>query len=170
MGRGSTDAGSESEDTVVDELDWDEAARRFHEERNWWVHTTGRDGPHAVPVWGVALSGVLTFYGHPDAVRSRNLTADPRLVVTLEDAERPLIVHGTARRAGAAADHPGLGEAYRAKYRRVHDAEYLPDAESAAEALAWQVVPLKALAWEVTSIAAWETRRWHAPASGVGPA
>ncbi len=145
------------------ELAWDEVARRFERERSWWVHTTGLDGPHAVPVWGVVLDGVLTFYGDPRAVRSRNLAADPRLVVTLEDAEHPVIVRGTARPAGAAAARPGMAEAYRAKYGGEHDAEYLPDAAYAAEALAYVVQPTRAMTWEVTSISAWRVRRWHAP-------
>lgn len=97
-------------------LQWDEVVARFGAARNWWVSTTGRHGPHAVSVWGVAVEGVLSFYGAPTLVRSRNLAADPRLVVHLEDGEDPLILHGRAVARGLASASPDLVAAYQAKY------------------------------------------------------
>jgi hypothetical protein len=146
----------------VPDLAWVEVARRFQEARNWWVHTTGRDGPHAVPVWGVVLDNTLTFYGEPNNVRSRNLVSDSRLVVTLEDAERPVIVHGTGSASGTPQDRSDVVDAYRAKYRGEHDHDYLPDAPYAAGAFVYEVLPRRAMAWEVTSVDRWEVRRWHA--------
>ena len=69
------------------ELTWDEIAGRFSAARNWWVSTSGPGGPHAVPVWGVVVDDLLFFYGEESAVRTRNLGADPRLVVHLEDGD-----------------------------------------------------------------------------------
>jgi hypothetical protein len=144
----------------VSELDWSTVVRRFELARNWWVHTSGPAGPHAVPIWGVVLDETLIFYGDPATVRSRNLAGDPRLVMTLEDGERPLIVHGVAHRRGRAALRRELITAYREKYRGEHDAEYLLDTDYAAQAHAYEVEPTKALAWEVTALDDWQIRRW----------
>ncbi len=141
-------------------LEWPEVARRFEGARNWWVATAGPDGPHSVPVWGVVLDEVLVFYGAPSTVRSRNLTGDPRVVVHLEDGESPLIVHGRAFPTGSAKDRPELVEAYRRKYQQQHDSDYLLDTDYAAEALAFELEPSKAIAWTVTGMQDWTMRRW----------
>jgi hypothetical protein len=146
------------------ELEWRTVADRFEKARNWWVHTTGPAGPHAVPVWGVVLAETPTFYGDPETVRSRNLASDPRLVVTLEDGERPLIVHGIAHRTGRASERPDMVKAYQEKYRWEHDADYLLDTDYAAKAQTYEVEPVKALAWEVTALDRWEISRWRAKA------
>jgi hypothetical protein len=110
----------------------------------------------------VALDETLVFYGAPRAVRSRNLGSDPRLVLHLEDADAPLIVHGRADSAGLAADRPGLAEAFRQKYRQEHDADYQLDTEYASGALAFVVTASKALAWQVVALDDWTVRRWRA--------
>ena len=71
---------------------------------------------------------VPPFYGAPDSVRSRNLAADPRLVVHLESASDVLILHGTAAMAGPAGADLAVNAAYAAKYTDPTDLEYLPDA------------------------------------------
>lgn len=150
----------------MSELPWLEVVRRFAEARNWWVCTTGAGGPHSVPLWGVVLDDVLKFYGDPGTVRSRNLAADPRLVLHLEDGEAPLIVHGRAEVDGLAHRSAALVEAYRAKYRREHDHDYLLETPYAAAATAYRVIPTRAMAWEVTALDRWEVRRWRAAHSG----
>lgn len=145
---------------MSDELTWHEVADRFAAARNWWVTTAGDAGPHAVPVWGVVADGVLCFYGQASAVRSRNLAADPRLVLHLEDGESPLIVHGTAAVTGVVEDRPELAALYRAKYVGPHDGEYLPDADGMDGTEVFEVSPTKALNWTVTASDDWVTRRW----------
>ena len=147
---------------MSDGMTWDEVASRFAIARNWWVSTAGDAGPHAVPVWGVVVDGVLTFYGQSSAVRSRNIAADPRVVLHLEDGESPLIVHGTAIVTGVVEDRPDLAALYRAKYVAPDDGEYLPDADGMAGTLVYEVTPAKALAWTVAASDAWTTRRWPA--------
>ena len=90
----------------MDELGWDEIVERLGAAQNWWVATSSPDsGPHAVPVWGVALDGVLAFYGEETSRRSRNLAADPRVVLHLESGSDVLIVHALARDVGPAHTH-----------------------------------------------------------------
>jgi nitroimidazol reductase NimA-like FMN-containing flavoprotein (pyridoxamine 5'-phosphate oxidase superfamily) len=144
------------------EMTWDEVAARFAGARTWWVSTAGEGGPHAVPVWGVVVDGVLTFYSQASSVRARNLAADPRVVLHLEDGESPLIVNGTAVVTGVVEDRPDLAALYREKYVAPDDGEYLPDADGMAGTLVHEVTPAKAMAWTVAASDAWTTRRWSA--------
>ena len=144
------------------ELSWDEVAQRFAAAQCWWVATVGADGPHAVPVWGVVVDGVLQFYGDPSAVRSRNLVADPRLVLHLESGSSVLIVHGTAAAGGPAGEDPAVAAAYAAKYTDPTDLEYLPDAPGMGGALLWTVTPARAVSWQLGTSEDWVNRRWRA--------
>ncbi len=148
------------------ELAWDEVVERFGAAQNWWVATSGPAGPHAVPVWGVVVEDRLAFYGERSTVRSRNLAADPRLVLHLESGSAVLIVHGTARATGAAGDDPAVASAYAAKYDDPSDLEYLPDAPAMAGALLYVVSPARAISWTLGSSAEWDNRRWGAAAEG----
>lgn len=113
-----------------------------------------------MPVWGVAVDGVLSFYGAPTLVRSRNLAADPRLVVHLEDGEDPLILHGRAVARGLASASPDLVAAYRAKYTFEQDADYLLGTPYAEGVTRYDIEPGTALAWKVAALDDWTIRRW----------
>jgi len=141
-------------------LDWSEVEQRFGAARNWWIGTTSPSGPHSVPVWGVVLDGALVFFGQDDAVRSRNLAADPRAVLHLEDGDEPLILHARVSRVGVVDGRTDLGAAYRAKYDQPKDAEYLPDQSSYSGTAVWVVEPVKAIAWSYVASDEWTTRRW----------
>jgi PPOX class probable F420-dependent enzyme len=79
-------------------LPWSWAAERLASARNYWVVTVWPDGrPHSMPVWGMWDDNLLWF---TSGVRSRkvaNLRADPRCVVTTEDAADPVVIEGTAQ-------------------------------------------------------------------------
>lgn len=143
-------------------LPWSEVEARFASAANWWVATTGADGPHVAPVWGVVLDGVLCFYGEPGTVRSRNLAADPRLAIHLEDPNDVLILHGTATEIGAPTDHADICAAYSAKYPSPEEREWVPGEPGMEGVRFWAVTPVRALAWEATSAADWVNRRWRA--------
>jgi hypothetical protein len=144
----------------MSELQWNEIADRFSNSRNWWIHTTGPSGPHAVPVWGAVVDGSLVFYGSPSSIRSRNIAADPRVVLHLEDGDAPLILHATATPGGIASDRPALVEAYRAKYTKPTDAEFLPDTDYGATVVVYDIEPRTALAWVIATGDEWKVRRW----------
>jgi len=143
-------------------LGWDEVAERFGAAPNWWVATSGPGGPHSVPVWGVVVDGVLHFYGEPGAVRSRNLAADPRLVLHLESGSSVLIVHGSVAIGPAAGEMPAVSAAYAGKYTDPTDLDYLPDAPGMGAALLFTVTPTRAIAWDLESPEGMENRRWSA--------
>lgn len=144
------------------DLGWDEIAARFHAAPSWWVATTGDDGPHAAPVWGVHVVGLLAFYGEPGSKRSRNLAADPRLVLHLESADDVLILHGTARDVGGPEQHPKACTAYAEKYTHPTDLQYLPDRLEGVRF--WAVAPQRALAWRLDGSGEMAVRRWRADA------
>ena len=145
-------------------LEWDEVAERFAAAQNWWVSTSSPDtGPHAVPVWGVVLDGVLAFYGEDGSRRSRNLAADPRTVLHLEDGSDVLIVHALAHDVGPAHEHARACALYAAKYTHPTDAQWLPDAPGMADMRLWRAEPQRAMTWTLYGADSLETRRWTAP-------
>ncbi len=143
------------------DLTWDEIAGAFAAARNWWVATAGPGGPHAVPVWGVVADGRLSFYGDATTVRSRNLAGDPRLVLHLEGADAPCIVFGRVRPPQPASALPAVVTAYRAKYDRPDDAQYLPDAPAMEDPPVYVVDAYRAVTWDLDEDFPASERRWR---------
>jgi hypothetical protein len=78
-------------------LPWSWAEQRLLGSRNYWVASRWPDGrPHAMPVWGVWDDGSFWFSSSRRSRKARNLAADPRCVVTTENAVEPVVVEGTA--------------------------------------------------------------------------
>jgi hypothetical protein len=78
-------------------LPWTWAEEQLTVSRNYWVVSTWPDGrPHAMPVWGMWHQGAFWFSSSKESRKSKNLLADPRCVVSTEDAENPLVVEGSA--------------------------------------------------------------------------
>lgn len=78
-------------------LPWSWAAERLSSARNYWVSTVWPDGrPHAMPVWGMWDDSYLWFTSAVGSRKITNLRADPRCVVTTEDAADPVVVEGIA--------------------------------------------------------------------------
>jgi hypothetical protein len=104
-------------------LPWAHVVARLEKTRNYWVATANTDGgPHVVPVWGVWVDGALCFGGGPDTRWSRNLAANPRVVVHLESGEDVVILEGTVDRITDSSDPRlvGIDDAYEAKYDMRH--------------------------------------------------
>lgn len=139
-----------------------ELVRRLGAARVWWlVSADAEHGPHAVPVWGVAVDDTLVTYVDPSARRYAQLKADPRCVVHLESGTDVLIVRGTATDIGAPAEHPAVVAAYRADYPGEGDAEFLPDVPEMAGIRFLRIDPTSAMAWDVDDFFA-SQRRWSA--------
>src|SRR5260370_26826469 len=85
-------------------LPWSWAADRLASARNYWVTSSWPDGrPHSMPVWGMWDDSILWFTSGLRSRKVRNLTADPRCVVTTEDASDPVLIEGSASIATDAA-------------------------------------------------------------------
>lgn len=120
--------------------DWATAIARLEPARNYWVGTVRPDGrPHAVPVWGVLVDGVLYHGGGGDTRKARNLAANPAMVVHTESGDEVVIVEGVAKRMDAGVADAGLLEhiddAYEAKYGMRHGTPV------------WALRPTVAFAW-----------------------
>jgi hypothetical protein len=78
-------------------LPWSWAEGKLTVSRNYWVVSVWPDGrPHAMPVWGMWDDGMLWFSSSRQSRKSKNLTADPRCVVSTEDTQNPVVVDGLA--------------------------------------------------------------------------
>jgi hypothetical protein len=145
-------------------LAWPDVAARFATEPCWWIGTTGRAGPHAVPIWGVVVSDVLYFYGEPDALRTRHIVADGRIVLHLPDPMDVLSVKGTAAPGPPMRERADLCEAYRAKYSSEDERRWLPDAPGMENALVFTVKPRRAIAFQPADADVWRKWVWVAAA------
>jgi PPOX class probable F420-dependent enzyme len=52
--------------------------------------------PHSVPVWILREGDRVCFFTQPGSRKARNLAADPRCVVTTENAVEPVVIEGAA--------------------------------------------------------------------------
>ncbi len=86
-------------------LPWSWAAERLLANRNFWVVTVSiACRPHAMPVWGVwdDDEARFAFSCARRARKARNLAANPRAVVMIDDTVECLSVEG---RAAPVGDH-----------------------------------------------------------------
>ena len=78
-------------------LPWSWAGERLEQARNYWVSTARPDGrPHAMPVWGIWLDDAFFFGSGSKSAKTRNLTANPAIVVHLESGDETVILEGLA--------------------------------------------------------------------------
>ncbi|TDC75316.1 pyridoxamine 5'-phosphate oxidase family protein [Actinomadura sp. 7K507] len=78
-------------------LPWSWAVEQLRAARNFWVCTVRPDGrPHAMPVWGAWSGAALLFSSSAQSRKLVNLRANPRVVVTTEEAENPVVIEGVA--------------------------------------------------------------------------
>jgi nitroimidazol reductase NimA-like FMN-containing flavoprotein (pyridoxamine 5'-phosphate oxidase superfamily) len=128
-------------------LPWSWAVERLERALNYWVSTTRPDGrPHAMPVWGAWLDGILYIEGDPETRRLRNLAANPAVVAHLESGDEVVIIEGVAEelRAPDRELTTRLAAIFRAKYK---PKGYEPEPESWDGGGLHGVRPRVAFAW-----------------------
>jgi Pyridoxamine 5'-phosphate oxidase len=104
-------------------VDWSTVVERFEREKNYWVATASRDGVStARPVWGVFVDDTICFGGGPLTRWSRNLTANPKVSLHLEDGTSPVIAEGRVDRLTDPDDArlKSIDDAYEVKYKMRH--------------------------------------------------
>jgi PPOX class probable F420-dependent enzyme len=116
-------------------LPWAWAEARLGASRNYWVVTSWPDGrPHTMPVWGLWDAGAFWFSTGGRSRKARNLAADPRCVVTTEDALNPVVVEGAARITREAAEIARFLGLLNAKYGTGIGADFLdPDVNATVQ-------------------------------------
>lgn len=71
---------------------------RLEHEPNVWMCTLRPDGsPHLTPVWFVYVRDSWWVCSGERSIKARNLAADARVSLALEDAMAPVVVEGIAR-------------------------------------------------------------------------
>jgi F420H(2)-dependent biliverdin reductase len=70
---------------------------RLLTEANIWLATTRPNGkPHLIPIWFVWVNERFYICTPDDSVKARNLRANPRASVALEDGNKPVIAECTS--------------------------------------------------------------------------
>lgn len=78
-----------------------------------WLTTINPDGsPHVMPVGVVVVDGAWHFTSGPGTRKSRNITRDPRCVVSTATHPFDLVVEGVAERVIDAAELQRVAETY----------------------------------------------------------
>ena len=143
--------------TDLGENHWplDEVFRRIDEARSWWIVSVRPDGrPHAAPVWGLARELRPIFSSGPEATKSRNLEANPGIVLHLESGDQVVIVEGRVEVIGYDDLPEGYDDAYNTKY----DVEI--DFTDPGFRF-FEVIPTKVMAWDEGDFVATAARwRW----------
>lgn len=98
-------------------LPWSWAEERLTAARNLWVVTLFPDGrPQLSAVWGTWHAGQVLFSCAPTSAKARNLARDPRITVSTEDANDPIVVEGVAREVTDRDEWAAGVDALNAKY------------------------------------------------------
>jgi len=122
-------------------IDWAPIAERFAVSHNYWVSTASKSGrPHAMPVWGVWLDDRFAFSTSPESRKARNLRANPRIAVHLEDGNAVIVIEGRARELRDTAELSAFLAAYNPKYA------WNFTADQVAEGV-FEMAPETAFAW-----------------------
>jgi hypothetical protein len=91
-------------------------SERLEREVNVWLATTRPDGqPHLVPIWFVWFEDEIYILTTLSSVKAKNLLANPRASVALENGNQPVIAECTARRLESPYTS-GLARAFWTKY------------------------------------------------------
>jgi hypothetical protein len=130
-------------------LPWSTVEEWLRASRNYWVCTTRADGrPHAKPVWGIWIEGMLVFSTAPASVTGRNLQRDRRTVIHGESGDETVILEGQVQPLDEEL-FERFADAYDAKY------DYRPPATGEPP---WALRPDKVLSWTEAEFPSTATR------------
>lgn len=80
-----------------------------------WLATVRPDNsPHLVPIWFVVEKGNVYVCTSAGSVKARNIAANPRVTIALEDGVTPLVIQATSSLVGEFPQ--AVVEAFRRKY------------------------------------------------------
>ncbi len=108
------------DDPAWEALPWSWAADRLVANKNYWLVSASADGrPHALPVWGAWDDDEhrFVFSCSPKARKAKNLRANPRCVLTVDDTVECISVEGVARDLDDDERRRVWAERYLTKYR-----------------------------------------------------
>ncbi|MBK9055895.1 MAG: pyridoxamine 5'-phosphate oxidase family protein [Chloroflexi bacterium] len=113
---------------------------RLEKEANVWMATVRSDSrPHLVPVWFVWHNEQVYLCIQPESVKARNLRTNPRITLSLENGNQPVICEGMAQTVT-----PPWPEAVRQLFQQKYDWDIVTDS---AYGLLLVVTPERWLVW-----------------------
>jgi hypothetical protein len=119
-------------------MEWTRVEERLVGSKHYWFATTSPGGkPHVNAIWGVWVDGALYSGGGPEVRWAKNLEADSRIAVHLEDGEKVVIVEGQASRTSS--DDTDEVVAVKAAYKKKYDFDH--------PAPFWKITPTLAFSW-----------------------
>jgi len=117
-----------------------EVIAKIEQQQNIWIASVRPDGrPHMAPVWYVWHNGKFYIGTDPNSVKVRNLHANPRVSLALEDGSHPVICEGQA----ALVQRPWADELLQAFFQKyewdLHKETQYHDV--------WEITPQRWLYW-----------------------
>jgi PPOX class probable F420-dependent enzyme len=145
-------------------LPWQWAEAKLIASHDYWVVSVWPDGrPHAMPVWGVWDDDGLLFSSGGRSRKVRNLRADPRCVVAVQDTTDPVVLEGTAEFVTDPAQLSRTIDLINAKYASSYGVDFLDPAVNATVRVHFrQAIGL------VQDDFSGSPTRWRFPGSGAG--
>ncbi|RNL83345.1 pyridoxamine 5'-phosphate oxidase family protein [Halostreptopolyspora alba] len=148
--------GADPESTISTTLrSWADTRSRLVDARTYWVVSVATDGwPLARPFWGLWLDDAFVFATQPSTRTARNLEANPRMLVHLEDGEDVITVDGHAEQVGQ-ADYL---DPWLAKYAAL--GARLPEDDEPVDRVAFRMRPRQAFGWTLAAFPG-DLTRWR---------
>jgi hypothetical protein len=131
---------------------WSVAEERFAACRNYLLATVRPDGrPHLMPLWGLWHMDLFCFSTAITSVKSKNLQANSRCVVSNDDGHHCVVIEGIAR-VTELDEVPGFVQKYDVKY----DGDY-----GSMMGPIWTVKPTVAFAFNEDDTFSTSATRWE---------
>jgi hypothetical protein len=128
-------------------LPWTWARERLERALIYRLATAAADAtPHLVPIWGAWVGDRWYVEGGPTRWQ-RNLRANPKLAIHVEDGDEVVIVEGEAREL-VAPPEPLSGQIL-GGYAKYRAKGYDATADHWREGGLWELRPVRAFAWSV---------------------
>ncbi len=128
-------------------LEWNSVEDKLTKAVHYWLCTSYPDNkPHAVPKWAVMVEGKFYFDGSPETRHAKNITANPNVIIHLENGADVVIGEGKA----SAINNPPLdlrekvSVAYIQKYAALG---YSPTPDMWENGVLYEICLSKVLAW-----------------------
>ncbi len=133
-------------------LEWGVVDEWLQQAITYWLATASLTGkPHAVPVWGLWVDGVLYFSGSAEARWMRNLAANPQIVAHIESGSSVVMLEGSVE--PVTTPEPAVFEQMVAQSQ----AKYKYPPESVGEGT-YLLRPRKVMAWDNNALGQTATR------------
>lgn len=107
-------------------LPWSWAEAKLQASHDYWLASAWPDGrAHLMAVWGVWTDGAFWFSSGAAARKVRNLSADPRCTIAIDDATDPVVLEGVADVRADEPDRRRFLDALNAKYAVDYGLDFL---------------------------------------------